>query len=84
MLSAVAIANVWVVVMLVTAPIAMVCGTVIVLVLAVSRRDRVEVIKALPPLVHALGRQVGNTRRHGRSESRCTPGQAGIDRISRP
>lgn len=84
MLSAVAIANVWIVVTLVTAPIAMVCGTAIVLVLTVSRTDRLEAIKALPPLVHALGRQGGNTERHGHSENRRTSGRTGIDRTSRP
>lgn len=82
MLNSVAMPDVWAVVMLVTAPTALVCGTVIVLVLAVGRRDRVEVIKALPPLVHALARQLGNIGRHARSESRRTSGRAGTGRTS--
>jgi hypothetical protein len=63
MLNSLATADVWAVVVLVTAPTALVCGTVIVLVLAVGRKSRVEgsVTLRLPvrlpttPLDEALG-----------------------------
>ena len=80
MLNTLATADVWAVIVLVTAPTALVCGTVIVLVLAVGRRHRVEVIKALPELVHALTCHVRNIGRRPRGESRRTSGRAGIRR----
>lgn len=58
-LSSLGRAEVWVAIVLVAVPTALVCGTVIVLVLAVERKDRVHAIRALPPLVQALVRQVG-------------------------
>jgi hypothetical protein len=82
MLSSLATADVWAVVVLVTAPTALVCGTVIVLVLAVGRRNRVEVIKALPPLLHALASQAGSIGRHARGEIRRASGRPGIGRTS--
>lgn len=60
MLSSPAWAEVWVVIVLVAVPTALVCGTVIILVLTVERKQRVQAIKALPPLVSALARQIGS------------------------
>lgn len=75
MLSSLARADVWAAVVLVAAPTALVCGTVIVLVLAVERKCRVEAIKALPPLVHALAHQVGIfSGRHARTARKRRPG----------
>jgi len=54
MLSSLARAEVWAAIVLVAVSMALVCGTVIVLVLTVERRQRVQAIKALPPLVYAL------------------------------
>lgn len=51
-------AGVWVIIALASLPTALVCGTVIVLVLAVERGQRVEAIKALPPLVRGLAQHV--------------------------
>jgi uncharacterized protein YneF (UPF0154 family) len=70
MLSSLARAEVWVAIVLVVVPTALVCGTVIVLVLAVERKDRVHAIKAMPPLVHALIRQVGSLAGRARSAGR--------------
>jgi hypothetical protein len=48
-------AEAWVGMVLVI-PTAVVCATIIILVLAVERKDRVQAIKALPPIAIALGR----------------------------
>jgi hypothetical protein len=70
-LSSLAEAEVWVALMLVAIPTALTCATVIVLVLAVERRDRVQAVKALPPVVKALGIQaVSRMLRHGRVRSK--------------
>lgn len=60
MLSSLVRAEVWAVIVLVAVPMALMCGTVIVLVLTVERKRRVQAIKALPPLVYALARQIGS------------------------
>lgn len=83
MLSSVSRTDAWAAVALVAAPTALLCGTVIVLVLAVERRHRVEAIKALPPLVDALARQLASFGgRHARAGSRRTPRKTGIGRTS--
>ena len=70
MLGSLAEAEVWVALVLVVIPTALVCATVIILVLAVERRDRVLAIKALPAVVIALGRQAGSrVLRHARGGS---------------
>lgn len=89
MLGSLAKAEVWVAIVLVAVPMALVCGTVIILVLTVERRYRVQAIKALTPLVHALarGRTVDRDgggarsparflRRHVRSPRGCCDGQS--------
>lgn len=69
-LSSLGRAEVWVAIVLVAVPTALVCGTVIVLVLAVERKDRVHAIRALPPLVQALARRVGSLAGWARSAGR--------------
>lgn len=59
MISSLAHAELWVAVVVVAIPTALACATAIVLLLAVERRDRVQAIRALPPLVHALARHAG-------------------------
>ena len=82
MLSSLARGDLWAAVVLVAAPPALMCATVIVLVLAVERKRRVEAIKALPPVVDALARQVGSVRgRHARAAD-APQGEAGIGRAS--
>lgn len=46
----------WIAVVFVAIPTALACATAIVLVLTVERRDRLQVIQALPPLLYALAR----------------------------
>jgi hypothetical protein len=76
MLGSLANAEVWVAVALVVIPTALACGTVIVLILAVERKSRVQAIRALPPLVCGLAR-LARTRtiRHDHANYRNPRGQ---------
>jgi hypothetical protein len=47
-------AHLWLALAAVAVPVALVCATVVVLVLSVERGKRVEAIRALPPVVVAL------------------------------
>jgi hypothetical protein len=52
----------WVAVVFVAIPTALACATAIVLVLTVERRDRLQAIQALPPLLYALARNAESWR----------------------
>ena len=79
MLSSLAKVEVWAAVVLVVIPTALACGTVIVLVLAVDRKNRVQAIKALSPLVYGLTRQARTrTTRHLHLESDMPHGRGEV------
>lgn len=77
--------HLWLAVAAAAVPCALACVTAIVLVLSVDRGDRVEAIKALPPVITAISKTAFTalaTRRseHPRSVTRAAgPGKDGRD-----
>jgi len=67
--AAVITGHLWLAVAAAAVPCVLACITAIVLVLSVDRGNRVEAIKALPPVITAIGKTALTARRTGHPRS---------------
>jgi len=71
--AAVITGHLWLAVAAAAVPCVLACITTIVLVLSVDRGNRVEAIKALPPVVTAISKTAVTVRRTGHSLGATAP-----------